>query len=94
MTSPETGKKRTLMRKAIVTVLSVCSILAALWGESRAAIEDGKTVWKVSGGLTRAHHQYYDVPAWNCNGSALLIQSEPIRCPLATSSGTGSEPSR
>jgi hypothetical protein len=65
------------MREVIVAVVSVCWMVTGLWSESAtAAVEDGKTVWKVSGGLPRANHQYYDVPAWNCNGSALLIQGE------------------
>lgn len=34
-----------------------------------------KTVWKVSEGLASAYHQYYDVPAWNCDGSKLMFAS-------------------
>jgi hypothetical protein len=32
-------------------------------------------IWHVSGGVRFAYHQYYDVPAWNSNGSRLLLRS-------------------
>jgi Tol biopolymer transport system component len=69
-------------------LLLVCWMVPGLWGQSAtAAVEDGQTVWKVSGGLMRAHHQYYDVPAWNCNGSALLIQGEGKKSYVVRASG-------
>jgi len=36
-------------------------------------------LWLVSGSIPAAYHQYYDVPAWNCNGSKLLFRSESER---------------
>ena len=29
--------------------------------------------WQASPGLSQTSHQYYDIPAWNCNGSLLLV---------------------
>lgn len=32
--------------------------------------------WHVSVGIGYAYHQYYDIPAWNCNGSVLLLRGK------------------
>ncbi len=48
----------------------------ALWF-SAAPVVNGMELptncWQALKGLKQSNHQYYDVPAWNCNGSLLLI---------------------
>lgn len=40
------------------------------------AKQDSISSCHVSLGIKYAYHQYYDIPAWNCNGSVLLFRGE------------------
>jgi hypothetical protein len=53
----------------------------------------GARIWHVSDGLRFAYHQYHDVPAWNSNGSRLLLRSSKAGS-VFLSGGLNQDPER
>ncbi|HYH03072.1 MAG TPA: hypothetical protein VEC37_08235, partial [Bacillota bacterium] len=62
------------------TMLLIFSALFMLtvspWPNGQAASSAHGKVWHVSSKLNYAYHQCYDVPAWNVNGSRILLRGK------------------
>ena len=73
------------MRNRGLAILGITSWLFCL--TIMAKTESPVLIWHVSAGIDYAYHQYYDVPAWNCDGSILLLRGINSRVYLAQKTG-------
>ena len=59
-----------------VIFLSICLVAVSPGLNSQAPGAHPDKGWKISSGLKHAYHQCYDVPAWNANGSRILLRGK------------------